>query len=667
MSASTRARVAIASCILLIALPGCAAAPDPEVSATPSATAAATPTTFGACDTFFDLPTVAAALGGSTDAQVLSSELLLATVGGVDCGYLFGETALNGVAGAQDSGYVYVTVAPRAIADLAAVEASLTPANCAPEPNIPVRWSAECSAIVTVGDWWYRLRVNSYASESALRTSFDAITKLLESTLQSSVASDHANVVQPFDCASADTGDVPVVGLAREYPATDEIATAAYLLAAPATCRFAMPNDELWDLRVYPGGTAAYDQCTQNNWRELAGSSISVAGVTSAFAFAPQPNDLGMEACATDGKSTVNIWRSFPYSATDSSYVWDEASLAALGSILVPVFAAAVPVTSLLTASSTATTPPGTVPPLTDGGCESLFDATTLALLTGGESGLENVAPDYPLLATVGGINCRYWAQDESGEGKGYAVVSVAPSSIINADELRASLTPAHCPIEAELAADPHLVCNATVALAGWWYSIRMERLGTVEEQQASFAAVTASLEHTLRAADAPRAIGATHPFDCKDANTTGLSMARWRQALTNFHFPNFQPGISSMLSPVSAAAFHLTGPVTCQYTMPSGEPWELTVYQGSASTYDQCTHMGYYFPGSPISVVGVNSAFMLPGFNEPSRVCATDGTSTIEVVRPFAYDYTEDTSLWPQADLGTLSDVLVPVFAAID
>lgn len=625
------------------------------------------------CESFLDTGALATALGGSADVQVQPSELLLSAVGGFDCWYLFGEllAGADGYTGPKDSAYVYVTAAPSAIADPEALAASLSPVHCAPEPLIQTRWSTECSATVAIDGWWYSLTVDSFSSVSALRTSFDAITELLEGSLGSSAAPDQANVVEPFDCDSVEISGAPGISLPREYPISGEIAMAASLLAAPATCRFTLPDDEFWDLRVYPGGAAAYDRCTHNNWRGLSGKPISVPGVNSVFAFSPQPDDLGTEVCATDGKSTVNLWRSLPYSASDAEYRWDDELLDALGSFLVPVFAAAAPVTSPFIARAPSATPLPVVSPVIDGGCPGLLDPTTLALVTVGEYE-GSVVSLHPLLATVGGINCEYRSYDATGWRGGIVSISVAPSSIVGARVLRASLVPAHCATDA--AGDTTQTCSAVVEVNGWWYSILLGGVASAPELQKTFAAVTASLERRLTADEAPPRSAVTAPFDCDGADITGLPVARWRQVENWHRFRWPQPvgdptSIFDAVSPVSAAAFLLAGPVTCQYTMTTGEPWQVTVYPGSASAYDQCVELGDQpgIVGATISVAGVKSVFLQPHLNDFATICATDGISTVEVTRPLPWDYIEYRDVWPEADLTTLSELLVPIFAAAD
>jgi hypothetical protein len=459
-----------------------------------------------------------------------------------------------------------------------------------------------------------------------------------------------------------------VVRVARPYAYSGEIATAAYLLAAPTTCRFFISDEEFWDLQVFPGGASAYDQCTYNNWRSLSGSPITVPGVQAAFTFAPQPSDLGGETCATDGKSTINVWRSLSYSAEPSDYPWDTKAGVTLGSVLKAVFAAAIPSTSSLTHFVTGTTPIVTASPVTNGGCEGLFDPGTLTTLTGGNFDFDHVEPRDPLLAAVGGISCRYVAQEaDSDRASYYTLVSVSPSSIVNADERAASLVTAHCPTEAELKANRNQRCYTVGEIAGWWYSVDFGSFGVAEGPQATFTTIIASLEHVLASAEAPDRVGAPRPFDCEETSIAGQSFTSWRTANGERVRRWIQPGLGDDLDPVSAAAYLLAGPVTCVYFMPSGEPWEFTIYVGSASAYDQCIRMNDYHSGRTISVAGVKSAYLRVVSNDAPAACATDGVSTIEVTRAYIWKHSDDVQNWPEADAATLSALLVPIFAAAD
>lgn len=621
------------------------------------------------CEEFVDPDELATALGGATDVVVAPSELLLSAVGGLDCWYVIGEP-LAGAAeytGPKDSAYVYLTVAPNSIADPAVVSASLAPARCAPQPHGFSRWSTECSATVSSDGWWYSLRVNSFASESAMRTSFDLIDGLVVRALSSASAPTQSLVVEPFACASAEVGELPVVQLAQEYPLSGEITTAAYLLAAPATCQFTMPGDEVWNLRVYPGASQSYERCTRNNWRGMSGYPVTIDGVLSVFAFAPQFDDLGTQLCATDGTSTITVWRSLPYDASADEFGWSDDLRSTLGDLLDAVFTAAVASTSALVAQPDAVGGPIATSAVTDGGCPGLFDAAALQTLTGGKLGYENVAPEHPLLATVGGITCHYWAQDEAGNGRGYAVVSVAPSSITAPTVVTASLAEAYCPSNAEFNRRANSKCSVTAAVNGWWYSISMGGVDKANALRTDFAAVTASLERTLAAAEAAARPSATSRFDCESADMTGRPVGGWRTPDTSYPFPSVQPNLGNAISPMSAAAFLLRGPSTCQYTVPSGEAWELTVYPAGASIYEQCTQVGDFLPGKAVSVAGVESAYLQPHLNDAATLCATDGISMIEVARPFAFGYAEDARDWSAADLATLSELLVPAFAAAD
>jgi hypothetical protein len=646
----------------------------PVTAATsPSPTTPTIPTTVGndktpndPCENFLYTAGVASATGLSANVKPEPALLLLSAVGGIDCAYNFGDWDLGGDENPapEDSGYLYVTVAPSAIADPAVVAASLSPARCAPVDRggttLP---NNECSATATFGAWWYSLTIGTFRSEDALRESFDSVTGFLEDSLGSRVAPTQAVVVKPFDCSSVEAGGVPVIRAIRDYTFSGEIATAADFLAPPTTCRFSISDQEEWDLRVFPGAAASYAQCTHNSWRGAPGAPMSVPGVQAAFGFALlNPDGDSAEACATDGKSTIEIWRS----AIVSDFPWDAKTRDALGPLLSAAFAAATPSTSPLTPFVTPTTPTITSSSVTDGGCKSLFDPKTLKTLTGGKPDLDHMQPQGLLLATVGGISCHYSENKRFSDGAGnYATVSVVPSSIINADERQATLVTPYCIAEAEKLTSPIAGCFTVGEVAGWWYSVWFGTVGTVEQEQASFTQTIGSLERTLSAADVPERASSFRPYNCDATSTAGRSFTSWR-TVDNFRARQWiDPYFNDGLDPLPSAAFLLAGPVTCMYTMLSGEQWEVTVYAGNAAPYGVCTQMSDRFPGKAISIAGVKSAYMRFLGNDAPVLCATDGISTIEVTRLSVYEHSDDVQNWPKADAATVSRLLRPIFAA--
>jgi hypothetical protein len=618
------------------------------------------------CENFLYTAGVASATGVSANVKPEPALLLLSAVGGIDCAYNFGDWDLGDDENPapDDSGYLYVTVAPSAIADPAVVAASLSPTRCAPVhrggTTLP---NTECSATATFGAWWYSLKIGTFSSEEALREGFDSVTGFLEQSLGSRVAPTQALVVKPFDCSSVEAGGVPVIRATRDYTFSGEIATAADFLAPPTTCRFSISDQEEWDLRVFPGAAASYAQCTHNSWRGAPGAPMSVPGVQAAFGFALlNPDGDSAEACATDGKSTIEIWRS----ANVSDFPWDATTRDALGPLLSAAFAAATPSTSPLTPFVTPTTPTITSSPVTDGGCTGLFDPKTLKALTGGKVDFTHMQPESLLLATVGGISCDYSLNNRfSSEPGNYATVSVVPSSIINADEREATLVTPYCTAEAEKATSPMDGCFTVGEVAGWWYSLQFGTVGTVEHERASFETTIASLERTLSAADAPERASSFRPYNCDATSTAGRSFTSWR-TVDNYRARQWiDPFFSDGLDPLPSAAFLLAGPVTCVYTMHSGEQWEVTVYAGNAAPYDLCVRMSEFVPGKAISIAGVKSAYIRFLGNDAPNLCATDGISTIEVSRPSVYEHSDDVQNWPKADAATLSRLLRPIFAA--
>lgn len=329
----SRARGVLAAVALLLVLTGCTSAQSPTPSVTsvaPSAPATAVEAGLladGDCTHLLDPAEVATSLGGSTDAKVGTTGFELGLVGGIGCTYNFGEQ------GASDHSQVLVDVAPATIADPGELEASLAPVVCDDGADLAAH-NAGCTATVAVSGWWYTLSVFTFESSQAQETSFAAITSMLKQALTAVEAPERASVVEPFDCDAADTGGLPVSG-SRDLPGPEQgaISVAAARLAAPVTCAFTSADSGQWYVDVYPASLAAYEQCALIRAAGAPpGSPITVPGVESAYAMSPE--DGPVRVCATDGVSTVTAVR-------EDAGVWDAASLETLGSIVVPVLAAA--------------------------------------------------------------------------------------------------------------------------------------------------------------------------------------------------------------------------------------------------------------------------------------------------------------------------------------
>jgi hypothetical protein len=330
MSIGARVCAGLAAGLVLVILAGCASPRQPVPSVTPSVTPSARtelpPWANGDCTHLLDPVDVAASLGGSTNAMVGTGPLYLGVVGGIGCVFNFGEQ------GFQDSSQVLLTVAPLEIAGPGELASSLAPEVCDHGINLMAQ-DIGCSATVAVAGWWYTLRVFSFRSAQAQQASFEAITTMLKQALTTAHVPARAKAVEPFDCKAADTGGLPVTS-SRVMPTPQDgaILVAAARLAEPVMCAFTTVDGSQWYVDVYPDSVSPYDQCM---YSLFSGSLVSVPGVKSAFAVAPDEGEA--QICATDGTSAVTVHRDLDSGAGIS----DRASLAIVSSLAVPVLGAA--------------------------------------------------------------------------------------------------------------------------------------------------------------------------------------------------------------------------------------------------------------------------------------------------------------------------------------
>lgn len=305
------------------------AAPWTASLVAPSAPVTVKPLAGGDCRKLLNTKVAGAALDGSKVRDADVEDPMLATVGGLDCDYVF-----------DDHGAFYevrLQVAPRAIADPAELEASLVPAGCGVDVTEDDQ-STTCTATVALSNWWYSLTVDGFDPDSIgidPSAAFTAITANIEQTLKSTAAPGRIAAKKPFDCQAADAVGWPVDGsrdLVFSLQESDtEVRTAAFLLAGAEDCEFTAPNGVTWDLTVYPGNASAYYACTQVQGG-AGNRSIAVPGVQTAVALPP---DSARAVCATDGTSTVYaLW------GRPDGPPWSTAALKTLGSLLVPAFAA---------------------------------------------------------------------------------------------------------------------------------------------------------------------------------------------------------------------------------------------------------------------------------------------------------------------------------------
>lgn len=291
-------------------------------SAAPSTAA---PLAGGDCRQLLDTGHLATAIGMPADAKVISSDRLLAILGGLHCEYLFGGHTFG--AGSYDGkpfGYVSVSVVPSAIANPGELETTLISPSCEGEGE-------ECRVIATVDGWWYALSVSSDQATVELPAAFASIRANLEQKLQTAEAPKRIKAVPPFDCTSTASKDLARAA-SRNYSGSD-IYAAAVLLAGPTTCTYWTEEGGYWDVTVYPGAAAAFAACrTDESWDGRRASAIAIDGVPSALTLTY--GGYGSTLCTTDGTSLIEA-------SNEGEVEWNAATLARLSSLLVPVFAAA--------------------------------------------------------------------------------------------------------------------------------------------------------------------------------------------------------------------------------------------------------------------------------------------------------------------------------------
>jgi hypothetical protein len=291
------------------------------------------------CEALLGPSDVATILGAPGTVMVGTADPLLALVGGFECEYSF-DTVDPESDDEDDEDYtafsgrdmVYVAVAPASVTSSTAIASSLIPENCA----TTIDQGVGCFATVSVGGWWYSLMVESSISPTVQRTSFEQITIQLEKSLSAMKAPAQVSGVQPFDCTSVNTGGLTVHSsrtLALSYIGSEQFA-AAFLLAGPVMCEFTLANSETWDVTVYPGGAAAFDQCrfAATNY-DPNSSPFEVDGVESVY----ELSNTGDQDryCATDGTSLVSV---FHESSDEDAEETDPADT--LSTLLPPTFTA---------------------------------------------------------------------------------------------------------------------------------------------------------------------------------------------------------------------------------------------------------------------------------------------------------------------------------------
>jgi hypothetical protein len=580
-----------------------------------------------------------------TLVTIHSPDPVFALVGGLGCAYDFGDT--------DHVGQVAVVVVPSAVADAAEVKASLSTASCGSQPNLP----SGCSTTGVLGGWWYELTdfSENFSTAHAELAKFATMVTDLRKSLTATTAPQQVNLTVPFDCAAVTAPGV-LAARVRAIPEDEwsntEIRAAAFLLGGAATCSYGLSGGLNWDLTVYPGGAPAYASCTRADGG--TGAPVSVPGVKSAFAWnvAPYP---GPQLCATDGTSTISAVEE----GSDGESPFTRAELKSLGSLLVPVFAAAVSSSAPWTAALSSSPSPHTVSAPGGGDCKKLLE-TNAGPSTSPVPTSADVAVGDPLLASVGGFDCSYkFTTSHSGVTTDIHALA-APSAIADPAERADSLTPPVCGPDPQVHGG--LICAETALESGWWYSIQLATSTNGGNDSsnaaalANLASISGALDQVLNSTTAPTSVHPVRPSGCP-ATLGGAGVASSRTMLGGGYWDDNE---------IRGAAFLLAGPVTCSFTAPKGDRWALTVYSGSTSAYVACTHDILSETGhtKSITVPGVKSAFSLgndgDGDGDSVAVCATDGTSTV-----WAIDDGDDNPNWSTARLKALGSYLVPMFAA--
>jgi hypothetical protein len=684
MPVTARICAAVASAALLIALAGCTptdltpvpqatgSAPAPSVAPVGAADTGALAS--GDCSQLLDPDALATDLGGSTDATVRAGNVLLAIEGGLDCLYFFGSqpTPDNDFEEALGSGNVTVTIAPLAIADPSEVQASLTSGGCPRGRYFDDDGTFDCGVTAVVNGWWYRLstHIKRAKTDNSAPASFSAINTKLESALTSSTPPTQVGVMKSFDCAAADTGSAPMRSARvsysdstqNDFPENREISAAAFLRGGATVCSYVMTIDdepEQRDIAVYPGATAAYEQCTRSGVAEA--TPISIPGIASAVIVAGA--DGFTEICATDGVSTVNVLRGYYTDSTDDPTYLDD-----LSALLSPIFAAAAtypaPVVTIGGAPAPAPSvgPSGAIdaqPPVNDD-CMKLVDSGELAAALGKSTRVQTTMDDV-FLASASGLSCRYSFGKNSLVDPEVQVV-VVPASVVDPSELEAALQPIRCASQKAEFYGGARGCTTSTTVNGWWYALSVTPYSSksVAGLTSTLVAVQKNLEKKLSAQKAPTHVEVVPPFDCSSANTGGLEVVNYGRGGWDFYSSWERPGAE-----LFAAAYLRTAAVTCMFIAADGAQWELTIHPNDTAAYSQCT-VSRTLPGeaaaATLAVDGVEKVVGWPGDYSSTNACATDGTSTIEVNRVLKEKKPKG---WDAKMRSTLGSLLKPVFAA--
>jgi hypothetical protein len=657
MSRIVRVFMATTAVALMIVLAGCSpvdssatvgtAAPTPGAPATgvtvPGSAASAASGAVGvpldaACSDLLDPNTLASDLGTTSAVTVSTGDLLPAAAGGMDCTFTFGKPNAR-------KGGATVVMLPAAIADEDIVAASLMQPACGhgnPYDLSDKRFS--CGATSIKGGWWYSLTVAAKKSKDSVAASYATISLKLEAAIVALGPPAAVTVTKPFDCGTVDTGGLPVeshVRFADEWG--DPMSIAAYLVAGPTFCMFTMPNDDEWDVTIYPGAASAFEPCTIRNTRGGPfGAPITISGVASAFSL--ESADYERDVCASDGASTIEV--TWGDSTGDAAGVINSESLATLSTLLVPLFAGIAPSTAPLVAVKVDPAAPSTVAVIAGDDCDKIINSASMAKTMGGSKHVSLSAEND--LSGVGGISCRWDFGTQNNGVTGDAFLYVVPSSIANPAVVSSLLTTTRCTPSNDDGKGTWRACMVIATVNGWWYTFTAANVKSEKSLRVSVATMTSTIEKYLATATPPPRVRASTPFDCGAAKTSsgdGISTGHmWGNAA------------------ISAAAYVLVRPSICQFTVDDGSQWELTVYPGDTTIYDQCVSPGGDPHGAAISIAGVKSAYGWPDDYYSARACATDGTSTVVVAR--MYDYGK-LKVWDAGLRKTASSLLVPVFAA--
>jgi hypothetical protein len=687
MKPSAHVSLALTSLAIFALLAGCASADIPtpvgttpgQISPSHSAAPSAVTTVPGLlangdCSELLRGPELAKSLSTSGGSAHASGDPLFAVIGGLDCTYYLGPqlSADSDDEETDGSGSVVVAIVPSAVAQPSIVAASLAQPVCDSVRTNTGSWGHDCRSTATVAGWWYTLRVHVYDSSTpkTLRANFALVAEQLESTLSAATAPTSVGTAPRFDCAAVNTGGLPVRAIRETADIGDhwqlsEIEGAVFLRAGATSCTFLVQADgesEERELIVYPNELAAYDQCLHSVASNgTPPTPVNIPGVKLAFDIY---HLAGLPViCATDGATVIKSWAGYySESANDQSY------LDQLGALLVPVFEAASvypapAISSEGTAVSapTATSQPAPVSPPAGGECKKLLDPAALSSALGLSSKVL-VALDDTSLAAVGGMSCRYAFGKRSLVDPEVQVI-VAPASIAESEEVASSLLPPVCvPNDSEFDFGG-TGCTSLATVNGWWYGLYVTPFKNMSAAKltGAFDSVKKNLEKSLAKSKGAPHVDVVQPVDCASINVDGLAVESIGRGGWTFYSDGIRPGAE-----IGAAAFLTAGAVTCQVITKDGAQWRLTINPGTTVPYEQCTVSDNYTgvpEGGPIAVAGVASAFGLTSDYSGSTACATNGTSSVLAYR--VLDEPQAPKSWSAKMRGTLSSLLVPVFAA--